>query len=353
MARLELYGLNGELLGVYRPATSWPVLCEERVYFAGRLVEHYNAEAYYWESPTRDRLGSLRAARRYPFGEGNNADNDEFATYRKDTSTQHCYAWHRYYSATWGRFSSPDPYVMSGGLTHPQGWNRYSYVGNDPVNYYDPSGLLQEAPTFKITVTASAKGLGELELWWLLTRRKWIAEPGGGGRPAPPEPSVRPFDPKSLLPGMRARAIDGALDVLRKNVNCAKIYGVNGKGLGPVDLLQKLAAGDTEYGAIRYGAIKELTVSATTIALVVEPESSLEAGALITLNDNLGSHWFLGEEQDRVLTILHELAHAFDVIYGQGSSALPANERETGISETEQVKRSVENTAFVREKCLR
>jgi hypothetical protein len=30
---------------------------------------------------------------------------------------------------------------MSGGLTHPQGWNRYSYVANDPVNYYDPLGL--------------------------------------------------------------------------------------------------------------------------------------------------------------------------------------------------------------------
>jgi len=104
-------------------------------------VEHYNAEAYYWESPTRDRLGSIRAARRYPFGEGINADTDEFATYRNDTSTQPCYAWSRFYSATWGRFSSPDPYLMSGGLTNPQGWNRYSYVANDPVNYYDRLGL--------------------------------------------------------------------------------------------------------------------------------------------------------------------------------------------------------------------
>jgi RHS repeat-associated protein len=88
------------------------------------------------------RPGLRPAARRYPFGEGNNADNDEFATYRKDTSTQHECAWHRFYSATWGRFSSPDPYVMSGGLTNPQGWNRYSYVANDPVNYNDPTGLV-------------------------------------------------------------------------------------------------------------------------------------------------------------------------------------------------------------------
>jgi RHS repeat-associated protein len=153
-ARLELYGLGGELLGVYGPSTSWPVLLEERVYFAGRLVEHYNPRAYPWQSPTRDRLGSRPVARRYPFGEGNNADNDEFATYRKDTTAQHYYAWHRFYSATWGRFSSPDPYVLSGGLTNPQGWNRYSYVANDPVNYYDPHGLWQVAPITSFPIFA-------------------------------------------------------------------------------------------------------------------------------------------------------------------------------------------------------
>jgi hypothetical protein len=35
---------------------------------------------------------------------------------------------------------------MSGGLQNPQGWNRYSYVENDPVNYFDPSGLMAQAP---------------------------------------------------------------------------------------------------------------------------------------------------------------------------------------------------------------
>jgi RHS repeat-associated protein len=146
----QVYGLSGELLGEYRPVpnSTVPEMWLERVYFAGRLVEHYDPGAYPWQSPTRDRLGSRPVARRYPFGEGSNADNDEFATYRKDTTAQHYYAWHRFYSATWGRFSSPDPYVMSGGLTHPQGWNRYSYVENDPVNWTDRSGLWRESPAF-------------------------------------------------------------------------------------------------------------------------------------------------------------------------------------------------------------
>jgi RHS repeat-associated protein len=89
----------------------------------------------------------VKAWQRYPFGEGNESNGgDEYATYPIDRSTGHYYAWNRFYSATWGRFSSPDPYVMSGGLTNPQGWNRYSYVANDPVNYYDPEGLFARCP---------------------------------------------------------------------------------------------------------------------------------------------------------------------------------------------------------------
>jgi RHS repeat-associated protein len=41
----------------------------------------------------------------------------------------------RYYDPAVGRFISPDPIGMAGGL------NRYAYCGNDPVNLVDPSGL--------------------------------------------------------------------------------------------------------------------------------------------------------------------------------------------------------------------
>jgi len=45
-----------------------------------------------------------------------------------------------------GRFNSPDPSRASGGPGDPGSWNRYSYVQGDPVNFHDPSGLLQAAP---------------------------------------------------------------------------------------------------------------------------------------------------------------------------------------------------------------
>jgi RHS repeat-associated protein len=103
----------------------------------------------------RDRLGSVEKngttlTHYYPYGEeqgGATAGNKEkFATYTRDSVSGLDYAWNRYYSSTWGRFTSADPYVMSGGLQNPQGWNRYSYVENDPVNFNDLRGLMQEAP---------------------------------------------------------------------------------------------------------------------------------------------------------------------------------------------------------------
>jgi RHS repeat-associated protein len=45
----------------------------------------------------------------------------------------------RYYSATVGRFFSPDPVL--GNLLRPQSLNRYAYVSNNPLNFYDPLGL--------------------------------------------------------------------------------------------------------------------------------------------------------------------------------------------------------------------
>jgi RHS repeat-associated protein len=52
----------------------------------------------------------------------------------------------RFYASTYGRFNSPDRYKASAGPRDPTSWNRYSYTRVDPVNRYDPSGMLDCDP---------------------------------------------------------------------------------------------------------------------------------------------------------------------------------------------------------------
>ena len=62
----------------------------------------------------------------------------KFTGQRLDTSTGLYFYNTRYYDPSLGRFTSPDPFVQD--PSDPQTLNRYSYVGNNPVNYVDPSG---------------------------------------------------------------------------------------------------------------------------------------------------------------------------------------------------------------------
>jgi RHS repeat-associated protein len=78
----------------------------------------------------------------FPFGEpwynNGTTSNWVFTTYERDAESGNDNALARSYSSSLGRFQSPDP--LEGDAGDPQGWNRYSYTGNDPINVTDPSG---------------------------------------------------------------------------------------------------------------------------------------------------------------------------------------------------------------------
>ncbi|HEY3444428.1 MAG TPA: RHS repeat-associated core domain-containing protein [Paludibaculum sp.] len=138
-----LYGLGGELLEVFEATAGnpWTVTRQagsQRAWFGGRLMrvgtERVNA----------DRLGTYENT--YPYGElvtATPASKEKFATYWRDAGTGLDYAVNRYYSPQMGRFLSADPYQASGGPANPGSWNRYAYVGGDPVNFNDSAGLYQ------------------------------------------------------------------------------------------------------------------------------------------------------------------------------------------------------------------
>ncbi len=62
-------------------------------------------------------------------------NNLRFAGQYYDQETGLHYNYHRYYDPSIGRYLTPDPIGLAGGL------NLYSYVQNNPVNFIDPLGL--------------------------------------------------------------------------------------------------------------------------------------------------------------------------------------------------------------------
>ena len=183
--RVHFYGADGLLLGIYtleitqqNPSYTYPVriAAQERLYFGGRLLQIGG------EWVATDRLGSVvrKGTTNYkyaPYGQeiGGATANDtvKFATYTRDSVSGLDYAMNRYYKPEWGRFTSPDPYQASGGPADPGSWNRYAYVGGDPVNYNDPSGLAScnvsgftsegSATTIQMWCTSQSGGINSTE----------------------------------------------------------------------------------------------------------------------------------------------------------------------------------------------
>jgi RHS repeat-associated protein len=68
---------------------------------------------------------------------------NKFTGYERNWTTHVDYAKARGYNRYRNRFLSPDPLgIGAPDPTNPQSLNRYSYIGNDPINNVDPSGLL-------------------------------------------------------------------------------------------------------------------------------------------------------------------------------------------------------------------
>jgi RHS repeat-associated protein len=64
----------------------------------------------------------------------------KFTGYEKDTETGLNFAEARYYNNEHGRFTAVDPLLASGKSANPQSFNRYVYVGNNPLTRIDPYG---------------------------------------------------------------------------------------------------------------------------------------------------------------------------------------------------------------------
>ena len=107
------------------------------------LVAYYQHNHLQAPLQAIDKQGNIRWAAQYTaFGQtsiissGDSAINSNLRLPGQyaDSESGLYYNWQRYYDANTGRYISSDPIGLTGGF------NRYAYVGGNPVGWVDPSG---------------------------------------------------------------------------------------------------------------------------------------------------------------------------------------------------------------------
>ena len=124
-----------------------------------------------------------------------------------------------------GRFNSPDPYWANDGIKEPGSWNRYAYVGGDPINYNDRSG------NNRAFVDGNTNPCGDPAYFYYQMTRGDTSMDGCGSdgsgdfsmevvaESAPPPPPRRKLDPKSDECVALARKITNiALDIAQREI---------------------------------------------------------------------------------------------------------------------------------------
>jgi RHS repeat-associated protein len=113
----------------------------------GEAVEYHHPDRLGTRLVTNPSAGTSFEQVTLPFGSALNAEstgasNRRFTSYDRSATTGLDYAVNRHYDPLQGRFTQVDPARMAAtSLENPQTLNLYSYVGNDPINHTDPSGL--------------------------------------------------------------------------------------------------------------------------------------------------------------------------------------------------------------------
>ena len=154
--KVYFYGIDGTMLAAYAPMQygGQTYMLEKKRYvcLGNRTIAEWRSASTDY-GPVKllllDRLSSENpqgSEEAYPYGEPKAATADTYATYKRSPLTSLYYARNRQYASNYGRFTSADPYQASAGLTNPGSWNRYSCVVGNPINYFDPPGLLTSSP---------------------------------------------------------------------------------------------------------------------------------------------------------------------------------------------------------------
>jgi RHS repeat-associated protein len=237
----------------------------------------------------------------------------------------------RYYASTYGRFNTPDPSQAgakgASDAANPASWNRFSYVQGDPVNYYDPRGLFLLGPG---STAADDEGGGD-------------DDEGDDGDQASPGRSVQ--GPAPTFYKAVVKELGSAMNRAQKalqNKKCADLFGVSDPAAVLGDLFRD------------HMTVKPITsppgtvVSATTTPVQLVTANGTFNQADIVINDAAGV-FLTGSANDQLVTLLHELGHAVNDIFGAGTSQIVDDGTSMG---KDGIQLSIDNSALIKKNCL-
>jgi RHS repeat-associated protein len=274
----------------------------------------------------------------YPWGEPKGSTNPQdawsYATYWQDSFSGLDYASNRYYSNIGGRFMTPDPYTNSGRLSDPQSWNRYAYTRGDPVNRYDPSGMDDFSGPYPCTVGAG-EGTEVVDCFSVT-----VSIPGGFNPAAAAQYAL-------ALPAIAAAnaAVNQAINTMARiqagvaaaikalnSENCERLFNLDPNAPDPAILLSQIAnnQNDSVYFTESYFPN---TGNLATNAVTQKTAFSMQNGSLVNVgyggtnylvafNVNPSAPFNSGSVNSDAVTILHELGHIYEDLYGLGSTLL-------------------------------
>ena len=235
----------------------------------------------------------------------------------------------------------------------------YTYVGGDPINNTDSTGLNPDDPGT-----------------WIFPQqqRRWpymcwdsgdemvpgVTCFGSQGQTTFGTPAQRnmPVSP-TILRDEWHEGLELADQLLRKDPDCAALFGLKGEaGNLPPIAIEVLSRISTSYkfGAIQSapGSVSSATTNGTGSASISVGNGAtmqVNSGVMITVNNIANNASFVsGSVYDWAGTILHELGHAYWYLYGAGTSAI-AWDHDPNKTDAQNLAASKANTDKIEQKC--
>ena len=364
-----MYGVKGERIRFDLVLPSWYdgnlllfTYVDQELYFAGKLLE------------PDDRLGTNLAASSpygqsastFPYGELRQAPaaGDRYATYLLDTTSNLNYARNRWYSSQVARFTTVDPYMKSARARSPQSWNRYAYVGGDPINRNDPSGRLYYYSNGDDGADGDDGGDGTVDDPYNIGFTITIPVDGTGdpdpGDPAPDDPT--PDDPTPVGPSdNQTTSLSGdgpsqppkTPSQLQRELTAARQAALTDLTKAPcASALGGGVLGSKNLSALFGALIQNQTAFSALPAGQNAVTTDINGNITITINSQWGS-FASGTINDQTTTLLHELGHAiYDELGPGGSSQLQSPKQYAIQPDATSRGISKQNDANVFEDCI-